>query len=57
MDDTDVLWLCLSVMGLSLLALLHGHLIGLAADRLAEVRADVEFLKDHSMTVETEARP
>ena len=57
MDDTDVLWLCLSVMGLSLLALLHGHLIGRTADRLAEVRADVEFLKDHSMTVETEARP
>jgi len=55
--DRDFLTICLCIMGLAGLALLHGHLIGMVADKVTEVEADVSWLKDNTVAHETEARP
>ena len=38
-------------------SLLHARLIAIMADQAADVRADVDWLKDNTVAHETEARP
>jgi hypothetical protein len=57
MEDRDVFAICLCIIGLSALALLHGKLIGMMADKVLDVQADVNWLKDNTVAHETEARP
>lgn len=57
MDERDFWGIFACVLALTGLALLHSKLIAMTADKLADVSADVEFLKDHSVARETEARP
>jgi hypothetical protein len=57
MDERDFWGIVGCVLGLTAIALLHARLIAILADQAAETRADVEFLKDHTIARETEARP
>ncbi len=57
MDERDFWGIVGCVLGLTAIALLHARLIAVLADQAAETRADVEFLKDHTIARETEARP
>lgn len=51
-------WELLGLVGLlGVCVLLHSGLIRVLADKLIAVSADVEFLKDHTVARETEARP
>jgi hypothetical protein len=47
--------LTLALIGVSLS--LHARMIGMTADKLTEVQADVNWLKDNTVAHETEARP
>ena len=51
-------WELLGLVGLlGLCVLLHSSMIRLLTDKMIAVSADVEFLKDHTVARETEARP
>lgn len=57
MDDRDVYLLCACIAGLAGIALLHGRMIAMISERTLKNAADVEFLLDHTVVRETEARP
>jgi hypothetical protein len=42
---------------LGVCVMLHSSMIRLLTDKMIAVSADVEFLKDHTVARETEARP
>jgi hypothetical protein len=57
MDDRDYYWLSGAIFILALLGAIDARRISRLLRQEAELRADVEFLKDHTVARETEARP
>jgi hypothetical protein len=57
MEDRDFWMLYACFAGVGVCVLLHGKLISMIADQVTDLRTDVEFLKDHTVARETEARP
>lgn len=57
MDDRDAWGIFLCLLALAGVSVLHSRLIAVQADTVAEVRADVDWLKDNTVAHETEARP
>lgn len=57
-DDERFGWELLGlVAALGVCVLLHSSMIRLLTEKMIAVAADVEFLKDHTVARETEARP
>lgn len=57
MDDRDYFGLAALIALLGVIGILQAKILRKHDDSIADLRADVEFLKDHSATIETEARP
>jgi hypothetical protein len=57
MDERDYYWLSAAVFILALCGAVDSWRINRLRQREAELTADVEFLKDHTVARETEARP
>ena len=57
MDERDF-WLLLACLtGLTAITALHSKMIGMIAGHQADLRSDVNWLKDNTVAHETEARP
>jgi len=57
MTERDYYWLSAAVLILALCGAVDSHRINRLRQQEAELRTDVEFLKDHTVARETEARP
>jgi hypothetical protein len=57
MDDRDFYWLAGCIAALAVLGTLQSRLLKTCCERIIALGADVEFLKDHTVARETEARP
>jgi hypothetical protein len=56
-EDRDYYELAAMICALAVIGMLHAKLIARNERQIADVRTDVEFLKDHTVARETEARP
>jgi hypothetical protein len=57
MEDSEFYPLAVLIALLGVIGLLQTKILKRHDQTIADLRADVEFLKDHTVTVETEARP
>jgi hypothetical protein len=57
MDDRDFYGIAALIGMLALLGILQSKILNRHETRIAGLAADVEFLKDHTVARETEARP
>jgi len=57
MDDRDFYWLAGIIMALAVLGILQSKILARHDEKITGLAADVEFLKDHTVARETEARP
>jgi hypothetical protein len=57
MDDRDFYWLAGTIMALAVLGILQSKILARHDEKIIGLAADVEFLKDHTVARETEARP
>jgi len=57
MDDRDFYWLAGTIMALAVLGILQSKILARHDEKITGLAADVEFLKDHTVARETEARP
>jgi hypothetical protein len=57
MDERDYYWLSAAVFILALCGAVDSYRINRLRQREAALTADVDWLKDHTVSTETEARP
>ena len=57
MKDSDFYWLAGTILGLTVLGILQSKILQRHDEKILVLAADVEFLKDHTVARETEARP
>jgi hypothetical protein len=57
MEDTDRVYLALSILALCGAVIMLDRMIGKMADNVRGLEADVSWLKDNTVAHETEARP
>jgi hypothetical protein len=57
MSERDYYWLSAGIFALALCGLIDAYRIRRHETEISDLRTDVEFLKDHTVARETEARP
>lgn len=57
MDNTEFYALAFAVGVLAAISIMYTKLFKSTAEAIVQLRTDVEFLKDHTVARETEARP